>query len=250
MIGVAAGAASPIGTRRGARRRRAPRRHRRAHGTGRAADRRRPARRCRRSRSARPRDRCARRRACGRRRARSPRARPRACRSRRRCRRGAAAPVPCGARPQRAPGMLDQVTRPAERRNHRAEAYGGGARAERVVEPARRVGRIGRALGEQQHLDAERADHGVEPRLAGAAGQIVRWFRRPRPRCRRCGRAPDSCRSARHGRQAGAARDLDQALGQRAGVVARAMEGAAAELDVHRQAVEAGGELLRQDRGR
>ena len=54
----------------------------------------------------------------------------------------------------------------------------------------------------------------------------------------------------RDGRQAGAGRDRRDALGQFARALERRHEGARAGLDVHDQAFEARGELLRQDRGR
>ena len=50
-------------------------------------------------------------------------------------------------------------------------------------------------------------------------------------------------------RQARAHRHLDQAARQRIGGMRLGAEGAVAELDVHHQRIDAGGELLRQDAG-
>ena len=69
--------------------------------------------------------------------------------------------------------IVEEVARPAERRDHASEGLGGAAGRQRFLDPgAGLLDRRGEAP-EEQHLGRELDRHGVEARLAPAPGQIV-----------------------------------------------------------------------------
>ena len=140
----------------------------------------------------------------------------------------------------------------AERSDHRREHLGGRCRSRARARPRR--GPRCRSLCEaaqHEQLGAQRERHLDQPRVARAPDRSApRSIRAPRPRCRRCGPAPGSCRSA--------ARSCSRPLPRATSTIACAssrvsssdgQERARAGLDVHHQRVEPGGELLGEDRG-
>lgn len=144
---------------------------------------------------------------------------------------------------------IEQVRRAAERHDHAGEAFRRSARGESLLDPAAGLFQIRRQAAEQQHLGAERDGDLMEARLAAAAGQVIerigdleRIAGGARQRLVHVG-------EQRRGRQAGIIGDADERLRQRARLRRLGQEGAGAELHIHGKAVQAGRELLGQDRG-
>ena len=146
--------------------------------------------------------------------------------------------------------VVEEARRAAEGRDHAVEALGGGAGGEGVADPrgARRSASA-REAGGGEELAAERDGDVVEPAVDLVAAQEAGGVRHLERVAGGGGERLVHVGDERAGRAAGAVRHLDQRLGERAGVVQRRHEGAGAGLHVEDQRVEAGGELLRQDRG-
>ncbi len=90
---------------------------------------------------------------------------------------------------------LEQVRRAAERGDHRGEALGGGAGAQRLLGLRATLGAVVGQAGEREPLAAQRERDLEQPRLGVLAGRSApRATRAPRPRCRPCGRGPGPCR--------------------------------------------------------
>ena len=114
---------------------------------------------------------------------------------------------------------------------------------------ATRVGGVLAAAGERQQLGRERQRDRAQAGLLAAPGQKIDRLAHLQ---RVAGGAAEALvHVGEQGRaaQPGAVGDLDQTGGEVARCGQRRQEGAGADLDVHDQRVEAGGELLRQDRG-
>ena len=145
--------------------------------------------------------------------------------------------------------VFEEALGAAEGGDHAVEALGGGAGGEGVAELAGGVGGVGGEAGGGEELGAQRHGHVVEAGVdlvaaeeAGGVGDLERVAGGGGERLVHVG-------DERAGGAAGAGRDLDQRLGQGAGVVQGGHEGAGAGLDVEDEGVEAGGELLGEDRG-
>ena len=156
-----------------------------------------------------------------------------------------------GARGQVAVRALEQVRpgRPARRPSRAKRSAAAPARS--ASSAAARAALVGVEAAEPQQLRAQRERDLEQPRLGvAAAGEQRRSTRAPRPRCPRCGRAPGPCRSAAPRRPARCPRATSTiALRQLARASRVGHERARADLHVHDQRVEPGGELLGQDRG-
>jgi hypothetical protein len=99
-----------------------------------------------------------------------------------------------------------------------------------------------------QHLGAEGQSDCVEARLPARAGQVIERVGHFERVAGGAGERRVHVGDQRGGAQAGPLGHRDDALGQRPGLVEPGHEGAGALLDVHHQALEPGGQLLRQDR--
>ena len=144
--------------------------------------------------------------------------------------------------------MLQQVGRAAERRDHMDEALRCRAAGEGVLDFCDRLFARRGEPAEQQHLGGERYRDFMEAWLAPPAGQMVERIGDLERIAGGGGERLAHIGEQRPRRQAGAVADIAEALRQRLGLVELAHEGAGAELHVHGEAGEAGGELLRQDR--
>ena len=116
--------------------------------------------------------------------------------------------------------LVEEVARPAERRDHASEALGGAAGATALPRSGRAPSSIVAARRPSSSISArERHRHLVEARLAPAPGEIVDRVGDLDARCRRRV-ASGSFMSVRSavGRQAGAVGDVDDALGELARV--------------------------------
>ena len=143
---------------------------------------------------------------------------------------------------------LDQVSRAAERRDHALEALRRRAAVECVGDSGLGGRRVLGKPADLQQLRRERDHDLVQARVARGTGQVVERL----PDLQGvAGAAPEHLIHVGDqgaGPQAGALGDRDDALGQGAGVVHLGHEGAAADLDVHHQALQPGGQLLGEDR--
>ena len=70
-------------------------------------------------------------------------------------------------------GALDEVARPAERRDHAGEALGRGARGEGPLDGGGGRGRVARQAAEDEQLARERGRHGEEAGVPAAPGQEI-----------------------------------------------------------------------------
>lgn len=153
-----------------------------------------------------------------------------------------------GAR-QVARAVLQEVVRPAQRRHHAAEYLGGAAVVERRLGARAAGGRAGRQAAQHDHLAGQRHRHLVQARIARAlALQISDGLGNLERIADGAAEHPVHVGDQRDRRQAGPVGDRDQTLRE----VARHRFGVAERprpaLHVHRQPVEAGGDLLGQDR--
>ena len=139
--------------------------------------------------------------------------------------------------------LLEEVGRPAELGDHRGEALGGRPAAQRLG----RVVAVEAAEGEE--LAAELDGDLDEARVARRAGEVVDRLADLERVAR--GATEDAVHVGDQGagREPVARRDVDDRLRELAGGVDVGHERARARLDVHDERVQAGGELLAQDRG-
>jgi hypothetical protein len=139
-------------------------------------------------------------------------------------------------------GALEQVGGAAERSDHAREGLGRCARLERrpgsPSSPFRRS-----SCSQSPKRDLEQA------RVARRAGEVVDRLAHLDGVARRAAQHAVHVGQQRRGGQAVARGDLDDRLRQLAGLVELGQEGARADLDVHHERVEPGGELLGEDRG-
>ncbi len=148
-----------------------------------------------------------------------------------------------------AAGLVEEVVRTAQRRHHAGEFLRRATVREGGLSAGSAGGDARRQLAQRQHLAGQCHHHFVQARLARAfafqvgdgLGDLERIADVAAQHAIHVG-------DQRHGRQAGAVGDGHQALRQVAGHLFGVAEGAGAAFDVHHQPVEAGRDLLAQDR--
>ena len=136
---------------------------------------------------------------------------------------------------------LDEIDRAAKCCHHAAEALAGPPVGQHGVDASERLAGRGVDPAEHEHLGAQRADDREQPRLGRAAAQHVQCFGDLDGVAAAVPEHLVHVGDPGGRRQAGGARDVDQRARQRVGHRPLGGEGAVADLDVHRQAADAGG---------
>ncbi len=143
--------------------------------------------------------------------------------------------------------LFQQVGRTAQRHHHLGETLGSRTVVQASLQLGARFGFIGRQLAQHQHLGAQRHRHFVQACRARFTGQVIHraaYFQRVAGVWRQ--RFVHVGQNGRR-RHAGAVADLDDAVRQLHRFIVGRHEGAAADLDVHDQRVQASRQFLRQD---
>ena len=145
---------------------------------------------------------------------------------------------------------LDEIGRSPECRDHAAEALGRRPRGERPIHPGDSLGVVAGQAPQDEHLGRESARHRVQPGVTAPPRQEIdalpyleRIAHVMAERLAHVGQERDDPEPRFPG-------DREQALGERGRGCERRQQGAGADLDVHDEGVEPGGELLREDRRR
>ncbi len=145
-------------------------------------------------------------------------------------------------------GPLQQIRRTTERRDHLREAFRRRAAVQRRQQLHARRGRVGRDAAQHQHLGAQGQREFMGAGLARpASGQVVDGAAHFQRVADFLSQHLVHVGDQRPGAQARAAGHVDDALRELASEFRRGRERAVAALDVHRQALQAGRELLGQD---
>ena len=129
--------------------------------------------------------------------------------------------------------MLQEIAGTAERRDHAGKPLRRGTGRNGVFDRRFRRSAVRRQTAQHQHLGAERHGRRVEARLAPGAGQIIDHIGHLEGIAGRGGERLVHVGEERRRRQAGAVGDENEAVGEGAGIVDVAHEGAGAELHVH-----------------